>query len=56
MEWHCSYFWNHALPSKQVTRSKKSFNILKNCIAIPVLKNKDLDQYKKLANKIVKYK
>ena len=56
MEWHCSYFWDHALPKKQVRRSKKSFEILNNCIAIPILRNKSIKQYKELSLKIIKYR
>ena len=54
MEWHCSFFWDHALPKKQINRSKKSFQILKNCIAIPILKNKSLKDYQNLSEKIIK--
>lgn len=56
MQWHCSYFWDHALPKKQVKRSKKSFEILNNCIAIPILKNKSIKQYQELSLKIIKYR
>ena len=56
MEWHCSYFWDHALPKKQIKRSKKSFEILNNCIAIPILKNKSIKQYQELSLKIIKYR
>ncbi len=56
MEWHCSYFWDHALPKKQVKRSKKSYEILSNCVAIPILKNKSIKQYKELSLKLIKYR
>lgn len=56
MEWHCSYFWNHALSKKQLRRSKKSFEILNNCIAIPILKNKSPKLYKDLSIEIIKYR
>jgi 8-amino-3,8-dideoxy-alpha-D-manno-octulosonate transaminase len=56
MEWHCSYFWDHALSKKQVNRSKKSYEILKNCIAIPILRNKSLEEYKDLSLKIIQYR
>ena len=55
MEWHCSYFWNHALEKKQIQRSKKTFNLLKQCIAIPILKSKSLKDYKVLGRAIIKY-
>ncbi len=56
MEWHCSFFWSHALKKNQVIRSKKTFRILNSCIAIPIWRNKTIDDYKKIGKQIVKYK
>lgn len=46
--WHCSYFWDHALDKKQIKNSKKSFMILNNAIAIPILLKRSLSDYKML--------
>jgi 8-amino-3,8-dideoxy-alpha-D-manno-octulosonate transaminase len=56
MEWHCSYFWSHALKKSQVQRSKKTFKILNTCIAIPIWKKKTINDYKKIAKQIIKYR
>lgn len=56
MEWHCSYFWDHALTKKQINRTKKSYKFLKNCVAIPILKKKSISQYKDLSINILKYR
>ena len=56
MEWHCSFFWDHALKKSQITRSKKTLKILKDCIAIPIWKRKTVKDYQKLGNKIIEYK
>ena len=55
MEWHCSYFWYHALHKSQIKNSKKSYNILKNSIAIPILKKKSVNDYKILAQNLIKF-
>jgi 8-amino-3,8-dideoxy-alpha-D-manno-octulosonate transaminase len=55
MEWHCSYFWSHALKINQVKRSKKSYNLLRNSIAIPILKKKSVSQYVQLGKKLLQY-
>ena len=55
MEWHCSYFWDHALDSNQVKRSKKSYDLLKKSVAIPILKNKKVNQYIQLGKKLSNY-
>ena len=53
MEWHCSYFWPHALSSKQISDSEKTFNILQRQIAIPIMLKKDLADYEVLGNNIL---
>ena len=55
MEWHCSYFWDHAIDSNQVKRSKKSYDLLKKSVAIPILKNKKVNQYIQLGKKLSNY-
>ena len=56
MEWHCSFFWEHALKKSQIIRSKKTLKILQDCIAIPIWKRKTIKDYQKLGNKIIEYK
>ena len=56
MEWHCAYFWDHALNKSQIIKSKKTYKILNDCIAIPIWKKKTIKDYQKIANKIIKYK
>lgn len=52
MEWHCSYYWEHALTKKNIKRSLKTKEILADAIAIPIWINKKEDVYKKLAKNI----
>ena len=52
MEWHCSYFWEHALTKKNVLNSKKTYKILKKQIAIPIMLKRDLGEYQNLAKTI----
>jgi 8-amino-3,8-dideoxy-alpha-D-manno-octulosonate transaminase len=55
MEWHCSYFWKHSLEKKQVQNSIKTYNILKNCIAVPILKKKTVFDYQLLGKAILNF-
>ena len=55
IEWHCSAFWQHALPKKQINNSKKTKEILQKSVAIPIWlkkKIKDYDMIAKLINNI----
>ena len=52
MEWHCSYFWEHALDKEQILNSKVSYQILINQIAIPILLKKSIFEYQKLGDGI----
>ena len=52
MEWHCSFFWNHALSKKNTLNSKKTLNYLKEAIAIPVNFKTQINVYKKVAKEI----
>ena len=56
MEWHCSYFWKHALNKKNVFDSKKTMNLLKNSIAIPINIKVPISVYKKVGLEINKLK
>lgn len=54
IKWHCSYYWQHALNKDQIKNSKSTFNRLSLSIAIPILLKKQISDYKKLANEIMK--
>ena len=53
MEWHCSFYWDHAIDKEQILNSKNTFEILNNQIALPILLKKSLENYKQLAEGIV---
>ena len=53
MEWHCSYFWSHALSKENILNSLSTYNLLKKQIAIPVLLRKTLSEYEILAQTII---
>ena len=53
MEWHCSKFWNHALPKKQILRGNKTHKILETAIAIPIWLRKSITEYENLAKKLI---
>ena len=52
MEWHCSYFWNHALSKDQVEKSKETFKLLNKTVAIPIWLKRSVNEYSELANLI----
>ncbi len=52
MEWHCSYFWNHALSKENILNSFESYSILLNQIAIPILLKRNIEDYENLSAKI----
>tara|TARA_B100000886_G_scaffold296523_1_gene223765 strand:- start:19426 stop:20553 length:1128 start_codon:yes stop_codon:yes gene_type:complete len=53
MEWHCSYFWEHALSGKMIKDSKSIYEKLNEYIALPILLKLPLAKYNELANLIV---
>lgn len=53
IEWHCSYYWDHALNKSQIQYSKTSLKILNNAIAIPILLKKTQKQYVSLSKKLI---
>ena len=53
MEWHCSFFWEHAIDNEQIENSKHTFEILDKQIALPILLKKSLEDYQKIADGIV---
>ncbi len=54
IEWHCTFYWNHALSKKDINNSKKSRDILKTSIAIPIQLKKKINDYKNLAKELEK--
>ncbi len=54
IEWHCSFYWDHALSKKNIIRSKISRDILKTSIAIPIQLKKKINDYKSLAKELEK--
>jgi len=53
MEWHCSFYWDHAIDKDQILNSKNTLDILNNQIALPILLKKSLENYKQVAEGIV---
>ncbi len=52
IKWHCSFFWHHALPAKQIKKSTKTKKLLSTAIAIPININRSIKDYQKLAKSI----
>ena len=52
MEWHCSYFWDHALSKDQVERSIETKTLLDSAVAVPIWLRKSPEDYKNLAKKL----
>ena len=53
VKWHCSAYWDHALPVKQVNRTLKTKNLLSTAIAIPINLKRTLTDYKRLAESVL---
>ena len=54
MEWHCSYFWGHALSKSNIINSQETYKLLEKQIAIPIFLKRDLIEYENLAKEIIK--
>ena len=54
MEWHCSYFWAHALNKEMIEASQEIFNKLNEYIAIPIMLKLPLKKYEEIADLILK--
>tara|TARA_B100000401_G_scaffold437776_2_gene384212 strand:+ start:2090 stop:3217 length:1128 start_codon:yes stop_codon:yes gene_type:complete len=52
-EWHCSFYWDHALPRQQIKNSRYTKDLLDTAIAIPIWLSKSLNIYKKVAKQII---
>ena len=55
MRWHCSYFWEHLIGEEGFKHSKKTYKILSNAIAIPILIKRSLKEYEKLGADLKEY-
>ncbi len=53
MEWHCSYYWDHALDSIQISKSLSTKKILDKSIAIPIWLRKSENDYEILSKKLL---
>ena len=54
IKWHCSSYWSHIFNKKEINKMKPTLTILQESIAIPILLKKNLLDYEKLANNILK--
>ena len=52
LEWHCSYFWDHALNKREIKNSTNDKERLIQMIAIPIFLRKSVNDYKILAREI----
>ena len=53
MEWHCSYFWGHALDKEMIDSSRQIIDLLNQYIALPISLKMPLSKYEDLANLII---
>ncbi len=53
IKWHCSYYWDHIFNKGEIKTSKKTLDILKTSIAIPILLKRPLKDYVLLAKNIL---
>ena len=42
MEWHCTFYWDHALDKKEITKSKKVTTYCQKMYCYLILKKKTL--------------
>jgi len=54
MYWHCSAYWEHALPSSSVSDSQSTLQKLSHSVAIPVLASLPLAAYTTLAESLLR--
>ena len=48
IKWHCSNYWDHALPKKEVKKTKKTYDLLIKAISIPIWLKKPIEEYVEL--------
>ena len=53
MEWHCSFFWEHALNEKMISNSKIIYEKLNKYIAIPISLKMPLEKYHEISDLIL---
>ena len=53
IKWHCSYYWGHCLPKKEIINSISTKKKLEQAIAIPINYKINTLRYKKIAQKIL---
>ena len=56
LEWHCATYWDHALPKNQLKRIRKTQDLLKSAIAIPIWLRKSIKDYSILGKSLKKLK
>lgn len=56
IKWHCSYFWDHIFNKKEIKKFQKTKDLLNRSIALPILLNKNLTDYKVLSKNIIETK
>ena len=54
VEWHCAFYWKHALNKSEINKIVKTKKILDTAIAIPILLKRDIRFYSQLGNKLKK--
>ena len=52
MEWHCSYFWPHAISKINILNSRKTYELLNKQIAIPIFLKREIDEYRILSEEL----
>ena len=52
MNWHCSFYWNHALSDDNSPENHTVHSLLSSCVAIPILARRPKEDYLALANAI----
>ena len=53
MEWHCSYYWDHALDTAQISKSLSTKKILEKSNSHPNMAEKTVNDYEKLGKKLL---
>ena len=52
MRWHCSYYWNHILEESEIKESIDIHKKLQSSIAIPILINRTVEDYRDIGKKL----
>ena len=54
IEWHCAGYWDHALDEAEFQYAQRTKEILLEYVSLPVMVKRDLEEYKKTAEGILK--